>query len=458
MVYANTCRFLTGLAGLCVSWQAHFVSEGVCADEVGKSSKVSFSASIAPILQSQCVACHSARKSEGGYRVDTYHDLMLPGDSANSPVVAKKVDSSALMQRLTAHDPAERMPPESDPLPPENIEAIKNWIEAGAEFDGKDPRQLLSLVVPVARFAAPPKSYPAVPLISVAFSVDGKLVFCSGYHEITVWDAADQCLVRRISNIGQRVFKIAVSPDGNMLAVACGEPGRGGEVRLINVESGEVEGVVARCSDVALDVEFRPNREEIAVALADHSIRIVNYKTLETVRSYSSHADWVTAIAFSNDGNLLASASRDKTAKVFDIESAKMLINYAGHGVPVRGVVFSEDGKQVFSAGDDKKLHRWNVADAKKTADISLDGEGNRLVRGNGTIFVPTGAKRIAKIDLATNKVVHLFTGHNDWVISAAVSADGSVVGGGMDGEARIWNTDGSLRGVWKSGFTETSK
>jgi Planctomycete cytochrome C len=146
------------------------------ADAQAAEKPVSFSADVAKILQDNCVACHSAKKSEGGYRLDTFHELMQPGDSAEDPVVAKQPDKSLLMQRIVATDASVRMPPESEPLAADKIALIKNWITAGAEFDGKDPRQLLTLVVPPPQYANPPATYAPIPLTAVAFSADGTQV------------------------------------------------------------------------------------------------------------------------------------------------------------------------------------------------------------------------------------------------------------------------------------------
>ncbi len=406
-------------------------------------AKPSFISQVAPIIQDNCVSCHSAKKAEGGYRLDTFHELTQPGDSATAPVVTKQADMSLLLQRIVSADPSERMPPDSPPLSAEKVEAIRSWINSGADFDGKDPKQLLGLVTPPAKYAAPPASYPAVSITAICFTSDGTQVIIGGYHELTVWDASTGQLVRRIPNIGQRSFAIALSPDGKTLAVACGEPGRSGEVRMVDWATGEVTSVVARSMDVILDVAFRPGRDEIGVAAADNSVRIINYRSGELVRAYSSHVDWVTALAFSADGNKLVSASRDKSAKVFDLESGQMLINYAGHGLPVRGVAFTADGAQVVSVGDDKKLHRWNIADAKKIAEVGLDGEAFHIARVENSVFVPSASRRVLKIDLASNKVATAFAGHDDWALSVAIAADGRIASGSTNGIAKVFMPDG---------------
>ncbi|MGI9443148.1 MAG: c-type cytochrome domain-containing protein, partial [Rubripirellula sp.] len=46
----------------------------VAADE----SRVSFKRDVAPIFLENCVACHDAKKAEGGYRIDTFTELSKP--------------------------------------------------------------------------------------------------------------------------------------------------------------------------------------------------------------------------------------------------------------------------------------------------------------------------------------------------------------------------------------------
>jgi DNA-binding beta-propeller fold protein YncE len=413
--------------------------------DVRAADPVSFRSDIAPILQDNCVSCHGAKKAEGGYRVDTFAELSKAGDSGELPLVTAKGQTSELLRRMTTSDESERMPAESEPLTESQTKLIEAWIASGASFDGADPAELLPFVIPAPRHVAPPESYSVpVPITALAFASDGGQVLVGGYHEVTVWDATEGKLIRRISNIGQRVYALALSHDAATLAVACGTPGRSGEVRLVDLATGDVKGVIARSTDVALDVAFRPGSDQLAVASADQMIRIVDAKTLKLIRKLPSHADWVTAVAWSDDGSKLASASRDKSAKVFDAESGQLLASYQGHGAAVRGVTFLPDGKQVVSTGSDNKLHRWNVDRAKKVAEVGLGGEGYRLVRGDGFVLVPCADRRLLKIDLSSNKVTGEFKGHEDWVLSAAFDAAQSrIASGAFDGQVRLWNSDG---------------
>ncbi|RCS47615.1 hypothetical protein DTL42_13905 [Bremerella cremea] len=408
---------------------------------------VSFRQDIAPILLENCQACHGAKKAEGGYRVDSYAELLKAGDSGEIPIAEDPNDPSELLRRIACEDEFERMPPESDPLPADKIALVQQWIAAGGKFDGDNPEQTLGLVIPPPTYAAPPEKYThAVPLTAITFSPDGKQVIVGGYHELTVWNAEDATLARRIPNLGQRIFALSFSPDGETLAVGCGEAGQSGEVRLVNFASGEVKGVIARTNDVVLDVAFRPGTPEIAVAAADSSLRIINTQTLAEVRAIASHADWVNAVAWSDDGSLLVSGSRDKSAKVYQAETGELLASYVGHGAAVRGVSVLPDNKHIVSVGADNKLHRWQVADAKKVAEVPLGSEGQKVLRVANDLFVPCAGQRLVRINLADNKITQEYKGHGDWVLAIAQQpgevTDPSgrlLASGSFDGELRLW-------------------
>jgi hypothetical protein len=119
---------------------------------------------IKPILKARCYACHGALKQEANLRLDTVGAMLKGGDSG---AVLRSTDpeASLIVHRITAADPAERMPQEGEPLKPEQIEAIKAWIAAGAkgpadEQPDPDPREHWAFQRPVR----PPLPLANVPL------------------------------------------------------------------------------------------------------------------------------------------------------------------------------------------------------------------------------------------------------------------------------------------------------
>ncbi|HSM70615.1 MAG TPA: c-type cytochrome [Anaerolineales bacterium] len=89
-----------------------------------------FSGQIQPILEARCVVCHNANKTEGGWDGTSYEKVMSSGD--NAPVIIPgDVENSLLAQYLLGTN-GDFMPPIGS-MPEDEIQAILDWIAAGAE-------------------------------------------------------------------------------------------------------------------------------------------------------------------------------------------------------------------------------------------------------------------------------------------------------------------------------------
>ena len=405
---------------------------------------VSFRRDLAPLLISNCQACHGPKKAEGAYRVDSFEHVVGEGESATPGFTPMNIDLSEAFRRMASEDKSERMPKDADPLPAEQLALFKRWIDEGAKFDGPDPKASLASIVPSPTHRDPPETYSRPILITaLAFSPDGQELFVGGYHEITVWNPADGSLLRRIKNVGERTYALRFSPDGKLLAAASGAPGRLGEVRLYNPASGELVKVLGTTIDVVFSLAFHPAGDKLAAGGADSAIRIYDVATGAETQAIESHADWVMAVAYSPDGTKLASASRDKTAKVFDAQSGEPIATHTEHNEPVQGVLFTADGSHVYSSGDDRKTRFWNATDGKKVAEIAgFGGAVFKLEPGGEFFFAPSADKTVKQYELATQKLVRSYAGHKEWTLSAAYHGGSQrLAAGGFDGEVRVWNT-----------------
>jgi WD40 repeat protein len=405
---------------------------------------VSFKRDVAPILLSNCLACHGPKKTEGGYRIDTFERVTSAGDSSQPGFAAKDLEGSEALRRITSTDVKERMPLEGDPLAPEQVTTLKRWIESGVPFDGPDPRAALASFIPPPTHPAAPSTYRAtMPVTAVEFSPNGSQIFVGGYHEVTVWNPADGKMLRRIANVGQRSYAIRFSPGGDLLAVACGAPGKLGELRLFKADSGELVRVLSMTSDVVFDAAFNPPGDRLATAAADGTVRVFDVTTGNEQLTITSHSDWVYCVAWNSDGTRLATGSRDKTAKVFDAKSGELLITYNGHNQAVRGVAFHSEGKDVYSSGSDNKLHRWSIAEGKKVSDTSLGGEGYKIVAAGESLFVACADNKVRQFSTKDQKQTREFTGPKDSVLSAALHESTTrLAGGTFDGQVFLWNTE----------------
>lgn len=102
------------------------------------SAKLDYNRDIRPILSEHCYTCHGPdeQKRKAGLRLDARTDAFKELKSGHHAVVAGDPAQSALAARVTATDPKRIMPPPAHrkPLKPEQIAALKAWIEQGAPW------------------------------------------------------------------------------------------------------------------------------------------------------------------------------------------------------------------------------------------------------------------------------------------------------------------------------------
>ncbi len=107
------------------------------ADQVLKAvRKVDFVRDIQPILETSCVSCHQDGHDKGGLRLDTRELALKGGD--NGPALVPGESGKSPLYTTTAL-PAEDdnlMPPSNKggPLPKEQIEMLRDWIDQGAAW------------------------------------------------------------------------------------------------------------------------------------------------------------------------------------------------------------------------------------------------------------------------------------------------------------------------------------
>lgn len=104
------------------------------ADAVSPNATV-YEAFIQPVFAKKCVSCHNPQKRKGELLLDSPENI-LKGGKHGPVLVAGKPDSSEIFRRITlpGHDD-DHMPPKGKrQLTPEEMEVLKRWIAAGADF------------------------------------------------------------------------------------------------------------------------------------------------------------------------------------------------------------------------------------------------------------------------------------------------------------------------------------
>lgn len=409
------------------------------------SAAVDFSRDIAPILIRECLACHSAEKAKGGYRLHTFSALLQPGKSKAAPVVPGKPDESELFLRLVTEDSDDRMPQDDEPLGLSDIALFKEWIAAGAKLDRGDALSNLALLLPRKPHPSPPEYYPRpVPILSLAFGKDGQTLATGGYHEIILWNLQGE-IQHRITNAPQRIHSLSFDPSGDRLAVAGGKPGRSGELTIY--ENGRLLTNIFQSADEFLSVAFSPDGKLLAGSGADNSIRVFRTENWEALNSIQQHADWVTSIAFNTEGTQLLSASRDRTSRIYDAESGELQTTYVNHSAAVSSAVFLPD-EMAASAGREKIIHLWDQKESQKRNQIGdIGGEIYELITQDDFLFSAGADGKVRQFSSKDRKLHRTYSGHSDSIFSIAYhSSTAKLAAGSYNGTVKIWDAkDGSL-------------
>ena len=94
-----------------------------------------FDKQIAPILEQNCLACHGARKGNGGLRLNT-KEAALKGAWSGKVITPGDAAHSSLYTTLEILSDKPRSMPPGRQLSPEQRSAIKQWIAEGAPWPG----------------------------------------------------------------------------------------------------------------------------------------------------------------------------------------------------------------------------------------------------------------------------------------------------------------------------------
>jgi hypothetical protein len=96
---------------------------------------IDFAHDIVPLMKKHCGECHTGDARQGGFSMNTREDLLAGGDSGTPGFVEGDAVKSEIIARITSDDPDDRMPSEGDPLPPEAIALLKQWIDDKAPWE-----------------------------------------------------------------------------------------------------------------------------------------------------------------------------------------------------------------------------------------------------------------------------------------------------------------------------------
>jgi len=127
------------LAGLFYITLGPLAFEGIDAADNIPDQPVDYRKEVRPILVKHCLSCHGAdaAKRKAQLRLDGPDPTAVAAKRSIPVIVPGDPESSGLYQRVTSDEDSQRMPPpdtEGNPLQPQEILILKNWIQQGAPY------------------------------------------------------------------------------------------------------------------------------------------------------------------------------------------------------------------------------------------------------------------------------------------------------------------------------------
>lgn len=223
---------------------------------------------------------------------------------------------------------------------------------------------LLLLATPLA--AAPP-------VASLAYRGDGGLLAAGTHGAVALVDPATGDFLANLPGQNGRVTALAFSKAGT-LAVASGEPGKSGTVRLYDLGksiNAKPTAEIAAHRDAIYALAFSPDGSTLASAGYDRAIKLWSVAKPDAPKlTLLDHSDAVYSVAFHPNGQLLASGSADRAVKVWDAATGKRLYTLGDPTDWVYAVAWSPDGSKLAAGGVDKSIRVWTAT-----------AEGGKLVK-----------------------------------------------------------------------------
>ncbi|RKU19903.1 hypothetical protein C6503_07010 [Candidatus Poribacteria bacterium] len=292
-------------------------------------------------------------------------------------------------------------------------------------------------------------------VVSVAFSPDGsKLMSFARYDDtLRVWDVRTGNLLKTFRDPGPSGPSgcAAFSPDGQILALGCGD-WRFGYVDLWNPETGEHRDILGAPGTV-VSLVFSPDSRTLAAVAGydydDRDLYVWDAHTEERVHKLIGHTGSIYALAFSANSRVAAGGDNgDRVLRMWDAHTGNLLKTFKGHTDLVRTLAFSRNGDTLASASSDSTLRLWHpeTGQQKKVLMEHIDWGSDAAFSPDGEwIASVSGDDKIHLWNRKTGRLLRTLTGHTGAVTAVDISSDGrylASIARFPDNTLRLWNPE----------------
>ena len=193
---------------------------------------------------------------------------------------------------------------------------------------------------------------------------------------------------------------------------------------------------------------FIASKQWLVTGSDDMQIRVYNYNTMERLRSFEAHTDYIRSLAVHPTLPYLLSSSDDMLIKLWDWERGWECISvFEGHTHYVMQVEFNpKDANTFASASLDRSVKVWGLNSQQPHFTLEGHERGVNCIgyfRGGDRPYLVSGADdHTVKIwDYQTKACVATLEGHTSNVSAVCFHPElPIIVSGSEDGTVRIWH------------------
>lgn len=292
---------------------------------------------------------------------------------------------------------------------------------------------------------------------AISYMPDGRSIITGTLDGVLILtDLTTGTEVRRFAGHDAAITSLDVTKDGQR--ILSGSLDR--TLRLWDVATGE-NLLVIESPGIVIDVELsHDGRYAVSGSgdrfedtsnlnnVTDRSVRVWDLETGEETRHFLPDSGFVRAVAYSSDGRYVASgtwsSARAGRIHLWNIEQNELETTYFGHTDIISDLTFSSDNRLLYSSSWDGTLRTWDVETGIETQRfdepsdrilaLAVSPDDQFVLTGTGNFgggITPNPAVDNARQpsvwlwDMENRAQALLFSGHEDWVWSVDINAEG---------------------------------